>query len=126
VKRTALIFLLFAPLAFANTHHKKQPRQTQPDPARAREIQEALVRAGKLTNPSGKWDQPTWNALRDMAQEHGWSTCHVPDARVLNVLGLGSDTAGIAAPTPSDQPDRLAADLAKYEAQHPEECDKWR
>jgi hypothetical protein len=123
MKKLTLIALLIALPAFANTHHK--PKQTQPDPARVREIQEALVQQNRLPAVTGKWDEPTWNALRDMAQEHGWSTCHVPDARVLNILGLGSSTAGIAAPAPNDQPDKLAAELAKYEAQHPEECDQW-
>src|SRR5271169_6005994 len=90
------LLLAIAPVVLAN--HKFKPKQTQPDKARVLQIQDALVREGKLLVTTGNWDKLTIEALRGMAAEHGWGTCHVPDARVLNILGLGASTAGIAAP----------------------------
>jgi hypothetical protein len=112
--------LAIAPVVLAN--HKFHPKQTQPDKERVMQIQDALVRAGKLSAVTGNWDKLTWDALRAVATEHGWSTCHVPDARVLNVLGLGAATAGIAAPPPSDGKSVVEAEIASYEREHPENC----
>ena len=81
-----IALLLAAPTMQAQ--HKFHPKQTQPDKARVLQIQDALVKQGRLPAASGNWDKPTWDALRTMAREHGWSTCHIPDARVLNLLGL--------------------------------------
>jgi hypothetical protein len=118
---TLLLFAAFGCL-LANAAPKHTRKQMQPDRERVMQIQDALVRVGKLPAVTGNWDKPTWDALRAVATEHGWSTCHVPDARVLNVLGLGAATAGIAAPPPSPDDDRLAIEIAKYEKDHPEAC----
>lgn len=120
---TTVLLLAIAPVILAN-HHKFKPKQTQPDPARTLQIQQALVQTGKLSVTTGVWDKPTLDALRAMANEHGWQTCIVPDARVINVLGLGSDTAGIAAAPPSDGQNPLDRDLMKYAQDHPEICTK--
>ena len=120
MKRLAL-FLLLAVAASATPSHRHKSKQTQPDPARTTQIQEALVREGKLPAVTGKWDRPTQDALAAMAREHGWSTCHVPDARVLVLLGLGSSTAGAATPTVAEH-SRLADNQAIYEREHPETC----
>ena len=114
-----IALLLAAPTMQAQ--HKFHPKQTQPDKARVLQIQDALVKQGRLPAASGNWDKPTWDALRTMAREHGWSTCHIPDARVLNLLGLGSSTAGIGAP-PSTGDNKLEIAQAQWEKDHPEDC----
>jgi len=119
VRILVVALLLTAPTMQAQ--HKFHPKQTQPDKARVLQIQDALVRQGRLPATTGLWDKPTIAVLRAIATEHGWSTCHVPDARVLNLLGLGSATAGMGAPT-VDSENRLATSTAKWEKDHPEDC----
>jgi hypothetical protein len=64
--------------------------QQKIDPARAEEIQEALIREHYLTGePSGKWDQASEDALRRYQADHGWQSKTVPDSRALISLGLG-------------------------------------
>lgn len=83
---------------YASAHHSgkksgKRPRGQQAiDNARAREIQQALVREHYLTGePSGSWDAATQAAMRRYQAEQGWQTKTVPDARALIRLGLGPD-----------------------------------
>ena len=65
-------------------------RQTQPDPERAREIQEALRREGYLTAPSsGKWDEATRDAMARYQKDQGFSVTGKPDALSLKKMGLG-------------------------------------
>ena len=67
------------------------PRQTRPDPERAREIQEALRREGYLAAPSsGKWDEATRNAMARYQKDQGFSVTGKPDALSLKKMGLGS------------------------------------
>jgi peptidoglycan hydrolase-like protein with peptidoglycan-binding domain len=75
---------------------KKKPagriygKQTQPDAARSREIQEALQREGFLkSEPSGKWDAATTDAFSRYQTAHGVRATGKPDARSLFSLGLG-------------------------------------
>lgn len=64
--------------------------QEQIDSARAREIQAALVRANYMQRePTGKWDQPTKDAMARFQADNGWQTKNVPDSRALIKLGLG-------------------------------------
>jgi len=75
--------------------------QTAPTPDRIREIQTALNREGALSSePTGKWDDTTTNAMRKFQEDHGLNPTGKIDAGTLNKLGLGSDTAGKGAPTP--------------------------
>jgi hypothetical protein len=77
-------------------------RQKQPDKKRVLQIQKALIADGYLAGlPTGRWDKATIEELAVIAQDHGWQTKHIPDARVLNLLGLGSTTAGVFEPTPN-------------------------
>ena len=82
-----------APQAAKKT--KKRPskavvRQTQPDPARTRQIQAALQREGYLdTAPTGRWDEATRQAMARYQQENGFTVSGKPDARSLIKLGLG-------------------------------------
>jgi peptidoglycan hydrolase-like protein with peptidoglycan-binding domain len=76
--------------------------QTAPTSDRIREIQTALNREGALnTEPTGKWDDATTDAMRKFQENHGLNPTGKIDAGTLNKLGLGSDTAGKGAPTPS-------------------------
>src|SRR5271155_1136914 len=67
------------------------PGQKQPDKKRTVEIQQALIANGYMSgSPTGKWDTATIDALRSIADSHKWQVNHVPDARVLILLGLGN------------------------------------
>ena len=76
--------------------------QTAPTPDRIREIQTALNREGALNSePTGKWDDATTDAMKKFQENHGLNPTGKIDAGTLNKLGLGSDTAGKGAPTPT-------------------------
>jgi peptidoglycan hydrolase-like protein with peptidoglycan-binding domain len=80
---------------------RKQPGQKAPTPDRVSEIQAALARNGSFTgSPSGKWDDDTTAAMRRFQASHGLNASGKLDAPTLQRLGLGSQTAGVAAPTP--------------------------
>jgi len=60
------------------------------EPQRVQEIQQALVQAGYLTQePTGKWDDPTRNAMRRYQADNGFPTTGLPEAKSLMKLGLG-------------------------------------
>jgi peptidoglycan hydrolase-like protein with peptidoglycan-binding domain len=80
---------------------KRQPGQKAPAPDRISEIQQALAKDGSFTGaPNGKWDDSTVNAMRKFQSGHGLNPSGKLDAPTLQKLGLGSQTAGIAAPMP--------------------------
>jgi peptidoglycan hydrolase-like protein with peptidoglycan-binding domain len=80
---------------------RKQPGQKAPTPDRVIEIQAALAKDGSFQgSPSGKWDDVTAAAMRRFQASHGLNPSGKLDAPTLQRLGLGSQTAGIAAPTP--------------------------
>lgn len=60
------------------------------DSARAREIQQALIRQNYMQGePSGSWDSATQAAMRRYQADHGWQSTTIPDSRALIRLGLG-------------------------------------
>jgi hypothetical protein len=64
--------------------------QQRMDAARAREIQEALIREQYLQGkPSGTWDAASQRAMVKFQADNGWQTKIVPDSRALIKLGLG-------------------------------------
>jgi hypothetical protein len=74
--------------------HARKPAvikgQRQIDPARATQIQEALIHENYLTGtPSGQWDADTETAMQKFQADHGWQTKLTPDSRALIKLGLG-------------------------------------
>ena len=72
------------------------------DEARAREIQQALIREGYLDGKaSGQWDARSKDAMVRYQADHGWQTKTVPDARALIKLGLGPTPAS---PVPGESP----------------------
>src|SRR5580658_2604389 len=75
--------------------------QKAPDPQRASEIQSALAKDGSFAGkPSGKWDDSTVGAMKKFQESHGLNPSGKLDAKTLQKLGLGSQTAGLAPPTP--------------------------
>lgn len=75
-----LVILMFACAAFAG--------QTEPDKKRTAQIQTALVEHGYAVHVTGKWDAETKTMLKQIALDHCWQGAHVPDARVLRLLGF--------------------------------------
>ncbi len=81
----------------SRTTAAKKPRGQQAiDDGRAREIQQALIRAGYLEGePSGTWDQRTREAMTRYQNDNGWQTKIIPDSRALIKLGLGPKHANL-------------------------------
>ena len=66
--------------------------QQKIDPARAREIQAALIREKYLDGePTGQWDPASQRAMEKFQGDNGWQTKTIPDSRALIKLGLGPD-----------------------------------
>ena len=80
---------------------RRQPGQKVPTADRITEIQQALAKDGSFTgSPNGKWDDATTEATRKFQASHGLNPTGKLDALTLQKLGLGSKTAGVAAPLP--------------------------
>jgi peptidoglycan hydrolase-like protein with peptidoglycan-binding domain len=76
---------------------RKEKGQMAPTPDRISTIQEALAKDGSFTStPNGKWDDSTVEAMKKFQGAHGLNPSGKLDARTLEKLGLGSQTAGIA------------------------------
>ena len=84
----------------SSKHSKRRERgQKAPTPERITEIQQALVKGGSFSGtPNGKWDGSTVEAMRKFQAAHGLNPSGKLDALTLQKLGLGSRTAGVAAP----------------------------
>ncbi len=68
--------------------------QREIDPARATEIQAALIRENYLSgSPTGQWDAQTEAAMQKYQSDHGWQTRLTPDSRALIKLGLGPNAS---------------------------------
>jgi peptidoglycan hydrolase-like protein with peptidoglycan-binding domain len=75
--------------------------QKAPAPDRISEIQQALAKDGSFEGkPNGKWDDSTVEAMKKFQESHGLNATGKLDAKTLQQLGLGSQTAGVAAPLP--------------------------
>ncbi len=101
----------------ARTRHAKSTRKTtrrergQKAPAadRISEIQTALAKDGSFNGkPSGKWDPWTVDAMKKFQEAHGLNPSGKLDAKTLQKLGLGSQTAGLAPPMPPVSSSSLA------------------
>jgi len=80
-------------------------RQVAPEPSRIKEIQQALAREGFYhEEPTGKWDEPTVDAMKQFQQSKGLSPTGKIEALSLQKLGLGSPVAGLAAPDRQPHP----------------------
>jgi peptidoglycan hydrolase-like protein with peptidoglycan-binding domain len=89
----------------------KQVRgQREIDPARATEIQTALIHQNYLSGaPSGQWDAQTEAAMQKYQADHGWQTKFTPDSRALIKLGLGPSAT---APAANNAPEKAALPAA--------------
>jgi peptidoglycan hydrolase-like protein with peptidoglycan-binding domain len=59
-------------------------------PARVKEIQEALVKAGLLHDkPDGVWGPATRDAMKRFQKQNGFTPTGLPEAKPLMLLGLG-------------------------------------
>lgn len=83
-------------------HSRRRERgQKAPTPDRISEIQQALAKDGSFNGASnGKWDDATIEAMKKFQSGHGLNPSGRLDAPTLQKLGLGSQTAGVAAPMP--------------------------
>jgi peptidoglycan hydrolase-like protein with peptidoglycan-binding domain len=85
----------------ASRKSKRVRGQEAPTPERINEIQEALASKGAFAGtPTGKWDDSTVDAMKKFQSSHGLDPTGKLDALTLQKLGLGSQTSGVAAPTP--------------------------
>ena len=93
---------------------RRQPGQKAPSADRISEIQTALAKDGSFAGPpNGKWDDSTVSAMKKYQAGHGLNPTGRLDAPTLQKLGLGSTTAGVAAPqTPPGAVSRLTS--SKY------------
>src|SRR3989440_12076682 len=80
---------------------RRERGQKAPTPDRISEIQQALAKDGSFAGkPNGKWDAATIEATRKFQEVHGLNPTGKLDAKTLQQLGLGSQTAGVAPPMP--------------------------
>ncbi|HXX99639.1 MAG TPA: peptidoglycan-binding domain-containing protein [Candidatus Limnocylindrales bacterium] len=101
---------------------KRVKGQSAPTPERISEIQDALARNGAFAGtPTGKWDGSTVAAMRKFQASKGLNPTGKLDALTLQKLGLGSETAGLAAPTPPPNSTNHLRNLASMPAESPDE-----
>jgi peptidoglycan hydrolase-like protein with peptidoglycan-binding domain len=85
----------------AGSRSRRQPGQKAPTSDRVSQIQAALAKDGSFSGtPDGKWNDDTAAAIRRFQASHRLNPTGRLDALTLQKLGLGSETAGVAAPTP--------------------------
>jgi len=98
---------------------KRVKGQAAPTPERISEIQTALAKNGAFEGvPTGKWDASSSQAMKNFQAAHGLNPTGKLDALTLQKLGLGSETSGVAAPTPP--PNATANRLLSRNAQRDE------
>lgn len=77
----------------------RQRGQRAPTRERISEIQSALAKSGYYSGaPTGKWDAATIAAMKKYQEANDLPASGKIEARTLQKLGLGSSTAGAAAP----------------------------
>ena len=96
---------------------KKDRGQQAPTSDRITEIQQALSKDGSYNGtPNGKWDDATVSAMKRFQSAHGLNPSGKLEARSLERLGLGSQTAGVGAPIiPPNSSSRLSSAAAQPE-----------
>lgn len=104
----------------ASAKSKRKPKvkgQTAPTTDRIKEIQAALQKDGSYEGePTGKWDAATMDAMKKYQDKNGIPATGKIDAVSLNKLGLGSTTAGKAAPVPAATPSPASAPPTSFSA----------
>jgi peptidoglycan hydrolase-like protein with peptidoglycan-binding domain len=93
---------------------RRERGQKAPTPDRISEIQQALAKDGSFAGtPDGKWDGATVEAMKKFQEAHGLNPTGKLDAKSLQRLGLGSQTAGAAPPLPPISSSALTAPAAQ-------------
>jgi peptidoglycan hydrolase-like protein with peptidoglycan-binding domain len=70
--------------------HSRHYLHVRIQPARVREIQEALEKAGFFHDePDGIWGPTTRDAMKQFQKQNGFSPTGLPEAKPLMLLGLG-------------------------------------
>ena len=93
---------------------RRERGQKAPTPDRISEIQQALAKDGSFAGtPNGKWDGATIEATKKFQEAHGLNPTGKLDAKTLQRLGLGSQTAGAAPPLPPISSLALTAPVAQ-------------
>jgi hypothetical protein len=94
--------------------------QQKIDAARAREIQQALIREHYLSGEAnGVWGKASQEAMERYQADNGWQTKVVPDSRALIKLGLGPDHEDLLNPaTAMTEPIDAQAKVAPAAATH--------
>jgi peptidoglycan hydrolase-like protein with peptidoglycan-binding domain len=100
--------------AAKKSSRRKEKGQQTPTADRISEIQQALGKNGSFSGtPNGKWDDSTVEAMKSFQTTHGLNPSGKLDAPTLQKLGLGSQTSGVAAPTPPpNATSRLTSSIA--------------
>ena len=101
VSRKATVRKIAAKRAKGHASRARRVRgQRAPEAGRITEIQQALTKNGAYSGKSsGKWDAATVQAMKKFQGEQGLNPTGKMDARSLQKLGLGSEIAGLGAPT---------------------------
>jgi len=69
---------------------RRRRAMLRPEPERIQEIQQALVKTGYLSSePNGRWDDATRDAMRRFQTDRGFPATGLPEAKSLMKLGLG-------------------------------------
>jgi len=99
----------------ANRKSRRVKGQAAPTPERINEIQMALAKKGFYAGePTGKWDDDSTEAITKFQAANGLTPTGKYDAWTLQKLGLGSETAGLGAPTaPPNTANRLLSSKAQ-------------
>jgi peptidoglycan hydrolase-like protein with peptidoglycan-binding domain len=85
----------------ARSSSRRAKGQKAPTSDRISEIQQALAKDGSYAGaPNGKWDDATVAAVKKFQEARGLNPSGKLDAKTLQQLGLGSQTAGVAPPMP--------------------------
>lgn len=93
----------------ASRKSRRVKGQAAPTPERINEIQQALTKHGFYSgDPTGKWDDGSTESIKKFQAANSLNPTGKIDALTLQKLGLGSETAGLGAPTPPpNTPNRL-------------------
>ena len=70
--------------------HVFLPKNLTIPASRVRQIQTALRERGYQVPLTGRLDSKTLAAMKQIQKQNGWQTRRVPDARLLDLLGLGA------------------------------------
>ncbi|MGH9435111.1 MAG: peptidoglycan-binding domain-containing protein [Terriglobia bacterium] len=70
--------------------HRRRMAGLEIPPARAQQIQQALIQDGDYRGlPTGRWDSQTRAAMRLYQHKNGFQATGLPDAKSLMKMGLG-------------------------------------